>query len=449
MAVRKVGAGFIQTEYRTQAIALGPHAGLHLAPRKRPALVSGPHPTPKMNDRHPRQRVTVKLVGCSATSGYKDTAFRIRSQLERIECAMPKTANHQCSKFSHEAEILLGSNPVNAIPVAAKIPNVALGDDFIAADLQTLTKMQLRAKYKAEESCHKNMLRRVKTKGAVIHPNFRKFDSFLSIMGSMPQKGMTVDRIDNNDPEYAPHKVRWADKSTQNSNKSDSHIFVCATTGKTYSTAQLAKLHGVSLSAIRKRKSNGWTMDEIIAGHRFHSGPVSPKINSQGYIPAPSVKDLHANFIAFSVPPLWGFPVLDFPAGIYTAQQRRRICQPTMDDHRFSQEARYYQNERQYGDGEHIPMTKGELIRSMLEDNDGHLVTGLEDDGEEWHFVSSITRNRHFYFPNLPQHLRKIVEHHDHEWVEKMELRFQKLEVQSAMNANAAAALKDQLGTQM
>src|SRR5690606_20097540 len=126
-------------------------------------------------------------------------------------CAMPKTANFQCSKFSHEAEIPLGSNPVNPVPAPAKFPNVAHSDDFIA-DLKTLTKMQLRAKYKSEESCHKSMLRREKTKGAIIHPDFRKFDSFLSIMGPIPQKGMTVDRIDNNDPEYAPHKVRWADK---------------------------------------------------------------------------------------------------------------------------------------------------------------------------------------------------------------------------------------------
>ena len=361
---------------------------------------------------------------------------------------MPKSANLQCGKFSAKAEIPLGSNPVNPVPAPATIQNGAHGDDFIA-DLQTLTKMQLRTKYKAEESCHKNMLRRESIKGAVIHPEFRKFDSFLSIMGPMPQKGMTVDRIDNNDPEYAPHKVRWADKATQNSNKSDSHIFVCVSTGKTYSTAQLAELHGVSLSAIRKRKSNGWTIDEIIAGHRFHSGPVPPKTNSLDYIPALSVKNLNTNFIAFSVPPLWGYPRLDFPAGIYTAQQRHRICHPTVDDHRFSQEARYYQNERQHGDGEHIPMTKRELIRSMLEDGDGHLVAGLEDDGEERHFVSLITSNRHFYFPNLPEQLREIVRDHDHEWVENMEQRFHKLEAGSAATAKATAALKDQLSDQM
>lgn len=309
--------------------------------------------------------------------------------------------------------------------------------------------MQLRAKYKAEESCHKNMLRRRKTKGATIHPQLLKFDSFLSIMGPMPQKGMTVDRINNDDPEYAPSKVRWADKATQNSNKSDSLIFTCSKTGQTYSSAQLAKQQGLTLSAIRKRRPNKWTDDEIIAGNRFHSGPASSKSKSSGYSPAPLVKNLGANFIPFSAPPLWGYPKLDFPSGIYTATQRHRICQPTIDDHRFSQEARSHQWERQHGDGEYIPMTKGEFVRSMLEDGDCHLLAGLEDDGEEWKFTRTITRNQHLYFPNLPQHLREIVRDHAPDWVEKMEQRFHKLEVQSAVEAKATAALKDQLGGQM
>lgn len=361
---------------------------------------------------------------------------------------MSKSPNLECETFSQKGEIPLGSNPVNSTPAPVKIPNGVHSDDFIA-DLQSLTKTQLRTKYKAEESCHKNMLRREKSKEAVIHPKFRKFDSFLSIMGPMPQKGMTVDRIDNSDPEYAPGKVRWADKATQNSNKSDSHVYTCSKTGQKFSTAQLADRQGVSLSGIRKRRSYKWTDDEIIAGNRFHSGPVSATPKSQGYIHAPSGKNLQANFIAFSVSPIRGDKRLDFPAGIYTAKQRHRICHPTMDDPRFSEDARYYQHQRQYGDGEYIAMTKRELIQSLLEDGDGHLVGDLEDDGEERHFVRAVTRNSHFYFPNLSEHLREIVRDHDPEWVEKMEQRFQKLEAQSAVKSKAAAALKDQLGDQM
>lgn len=355
-----------------------------------------------------------------------------------------KSPNLECGTFSQKGEIPLGSNPVNLTPAPVKIPKGAHSDDFVS-DLQTLSKTALRNKYRAEESCHKNMLRREQSKDAVIHPLFRKFDSFLSIMGPMPQKGMTVDRIDNADPEYAPDKVRWADKSTQNSNKSDSHAFTCSKTGQTYTTSQLAKAQDVTLSAIRKRRTNGWSDDEIIAGNKPKPVPASPKKSSRSYTPVQSVK----HFAAFSVPPLWGYPRLDFPEGIYNTEQRHRICYPTMDDYGFSQDARYYQHQRQYGDGEYLPMTKSELIRSLLEDGLSNPLGGLEDDGEERHFVRSITGNRHLYFPNLPEHLREIIRDHDPEWLEKMELRFQKLEAQRAMEEKAANNFKDQLGDQI
>lgn len=351
----------------------------------------------------------------------------------------------------------LGSNPVNPCPSAKKNPHgkhggqyglplhPSLTDDEISFILSA-SKMELRYRYISEANSHRN--RKAQAKGN-FSPELRDLRDFLLYVGPMPQPGMTLDRINNDDLQYAWNKVRWATKKVQNNNKSDTGTYTCSKTGKTFTTSELAELQGVCLDTIRKRGKRGWTADQIIAGKKLKPAPVAPKVKSQGYVPAPSGKNLHGNFIAFSVPSLWGYPQLDFPAGLYTAKQRRRICQPTMDDHRFSQEARYYQHERQYGDGEYMPMTKGELIRSMLEDGDGHLVAGLEDDGEEWHFVRKITRNPHFYFPNLPEQLREMVRDHDHEWVEKMELRFQKLEVQSAMKAKAAAALKDQLGDQM
>ena len=40
--------------------------------------------------------------------------------------------------------------------------------------------------------------------------------------------------ITNDDPEYAPGKVRWADKKTQNNNKSDTLTFHDPATGDHY-----------------------------------------------------------------------------------------------------------------------------------------------------------------------------------------------------------------------
>lgn len=135
-------------------------------------------------------------------------------------------------------------------------------------DLDTLSKMALRAKYPGEANTHRNMLLRVKTCGAVVHPDLRSFSDFLRWVGPKPTKKATLDRINNDDPEYAPGKVRWADKATQNSNKGDSLIFTCLTTGRSFTASQLAAKQGVSPTAIRKRRKQGWTDAEIIVGKR-------------------------------------------------------------------------------------------------------------------------------------------------------------------------------------
>lgn len=134
------------------------------------------------------------------------------------------------------------------------------------ADCHNLSKTELRKRYPREASSHSHMLERVRDLGRVIDPSFRKFVSFLRHVGPMPCKGLTLDRIDNTDPEYAPGKVRWADKRTQNSNKGDTHSFHCAQTGAYISVRRLAALHKVSPSAIRKRVKRGWTHDQVIAG---------------------------------------------------------------------------------------------------------------------------------------------------------------------------------------
>lgn len=135
-------------------------------------------------------------------------------------------------------------------------------------DLGTMSAMALRTKYKGEADNHRNMKQRVKTCGAVVHPDFRIFKDFLRLVGPKPTKKATLDRINNDDPEYAPGKVRWADKVTQNSNKGDSLIFTCLCTGRSYTASQIAAKQGVTPTAIRKRRKQGWTDAEIIAGKR-------------------------------------------------------------------------------------------------------------------------------------------------------------------------------------
>jgi len=144
-------------------------------------------------------------------------------------------------------------------------------------DIATLAKTPLRRRYPREANAHRNMLSRRGKVGAIVHPAFAKFDSFLRHIGPIPANKATLDRINNDDPEYAPSKVRWADKRTQNSNKGDSLVFYCARTGDEYTSSRLAKLQGVSPNTIRTRYHRGWSDNEIIEGKRHKTEARAPE----------------------------------------------------------------------------------------------------------------------------------------------------------------------------
>lgn len=163
-----------------------------------------------------------------------------------------------------EDDVTLISKPNHTCHTVEKVQ-----DGGFVHDLQHLTGMQLRRKYAAEANSHRNMLSR----SDKVHPAFREFRNFLQIVGPMPVSGATLDRIDNSDPEYAPGKVRWADKRTQNNNKGDTLTFHNQHTGEVLTASRLAKLQGVSPSTIRKRVERGWSDAEIIAGARLASPP--------------------------------------------------------------------------------------------------------------------------------------------------------------------------------
>ena len=142
------------------------------------------------------------------------------SQVTRHAVAARKSENTPVNQVAEqdapEGNVTLISKYLEACRAPEKIPPVAAPDDVWKADCETLSKMELRRHYSREANCHRNMLSRRKTQGAVVSPLFEDFRSFLKIVGPMPAKGTTLDRIDNADPEYAPGKVRWADKRTQN-----------------------------------------------------------------------------------------------------------------------------------------------------------------------------------------------------------------------------------------
>lgn len=135
-------------------------------------------------------------------------------------------------------------------------------------DCAVMSATALRRRYAAEANSHRNMKQRAASLRRIIHREFESFNDFLIHVGPQPRPGDTLDRIDNSDPEYAPGKVRWADKSTQNSNKGDSLTFHCSRTGHYFTSSQIAGRQSVSVSTIRQRVKRNWTADEIIAGER-------------------------------------------------------------------------------------------------------------------------------------------------------------------------------------
>jgi len=131
-------------------------------------------------------------------------------------------------------------------------------------NIRYLTKTGLRKKYKLEASRHSNMKERCKKKGFHLDPMFKEFPCFLALMGAIPDKSYTLDRINNDDKTYSPANCRWADKFTQNSNKSN-NVFLTHQ-GESRTIAQWAKSTNQNATTLYKRHKSGWTDKEIITG---------------------------------------------------------------------------------------------------------------------------------------------------------------------------------------
>lgn len=131
-------------------------------------------------------------------------------------------------------------------------------------DIKTLSASALRKKYPRTYKCWDNMKQRKKI-GAIIHKDFASFKDFLFYVGPCEDKNYTLDRLDNNDPEYAPGKVEWRDKYARNSNKGN-NVFLTHDDGRSYIIAHWAKITNQKPATLYKRKAEGWLDMEIITG---------------------------------------------------------------------------------------------------------------------------------------------------------------------------------------
>lgn len=140
-----------------------------------------------------------------------------------------------------------------------------IGDEF-QQDLKGMTVAQLRQKYPGEAICHRAMLSRAKDGVAVVAAPLKSFKGFLREMGPRPDATWTVDRIDPSDPEYAPGKVRWADKRQQANNRKNT--LKLNVDGEIKPLTDWARQTGQPPNNIRQRLRRGATHEEAVYPNR-------------------------------------------------------------------------------------------------------------------------------------------------------------------------------------
>jgi hypothetical protein len=153
------------------------------------------------------------------------------------------------------------------------IPDTGEPGTVLHHDLVHLPANKLRKKYHREASSHRNMSSRTKKRGGTVGHEFRKFSEFLRHVGPCPGPGYTLDRIDNSNLDYAPGLVRWADKKTQNNNKSDT-IFLTDSDGTTRPLTEWAQRTDQKANTLRGRCRSGWSDPEVIHGRELSRNRV-------------------------------------------------------------------------------------------------------------------------------------------------------------------------------
>lgn len=124
--------------------------------------------------------------------------------------------------------------------------------------------MVIRALYPSAANSHRNTKNRCKKKGIPVHPDFETFHGFLCVLGPPPGPDYTLDRINNDDPEYAPGKVRWATKEKQANNRSTTIMLTY--NGEMRPLTEWAKSTDQNSNTLRRRKREGWSDADVIFG---------------------------------------------------------------------------------------------------------------------------------------------------------------------------------------
>jgi hypothetical protein len=97
----------------------------------------------------------------------------------------------------------------------------------------------------------------------------RSFEAFFRDMGPRMSAELSIDRIDHNG-DYTKENCRWADKQTQQLNRSCTIRITL--NGVTATISEWAKETGLTEKLIRSRYEKRWSPEQIIT-HRKHAKP--------------------------------------------------------------------------------------------------------------------------------------------------------------------------------
>lgn len=98
-------------------------------------------------------------------------------------------------------------------------------------------------------------------RGIKVCERWLTFNNFLEDMGLPPQKGLTLDRIDN-DKGYEPGNVRWATRREQANNRRSSRIIEYG--GERKTVAEWERFLGCRRAALNDRLLKGWTIERAL-----------------------------------------------------------------------------------------------------------------------------------------------------------------------------------------
>lgn len=127
-------------------------------------------------------------------------------------------------------------------------------------------------------------------RGIDIDPEWVKsFETFLGDVGERPEKGMTLDRIDNN-KGYWRWNVRWTDWTTQSSNRRTA--VSVKIDGKEMTAAEASRHLGLARNAISYRLRGGVAPERALTGGILKGRELRGEYNSDNVWYKVSVPDV-------------------------------------------------------------------------------------------------------------------------------------------------------------